>query len=506
MRADPHPRRAPFRAVALLACLPVLLAACTQPVEPPRPQPATQSPSASPTPRMFTLVTTGPVTTADPAVATGYTDSMIVNSVYQRLMVVLPDTGELKPDAATDCLFTSKLVYECTLPDTLSFHNGHVLDASDVKFSIQRALRLDVADTSIGLLSALKRIVTPNAHTVEFELSYPDNQFGYALAGQAASIVDEEAFNPDTPLPLETLPIGSGPYEVQTIAGSEVTVSKFDKYVGPKAGLLDALKVQIVADSVAAEAAINEGTADAVWRSLDNAALQRVSDEIDGSADNTTAMGFRRFPLAGMRVTQLIWNENSKLRDNAKLREGVEKALQPDRTLDSIVPVGVPDHAKSFTLGGRPKLPDLNGTRIHMTLGYVPTAPGQADLASLIRDRIESLGGVSVRLVTSGGADLWLTDSPAWVNNAMGWLQRYLERPLAGSTSKLELLETRARTTNGTARTAALTELQQQAVADATVLPVSQGNGILFLAKGVDLVGEPFGSGQMLGLWGFTRA
>ncbi|MCB0912190.1 MAG: hypothetical protein KDB60_11305 [Propionibacteriaceae bacterium] len=501
MRADRHPRRAPVRAVALLACLPLFLAACTQPVQP---QP-TQSPSPSPTPRVFTLVTTGALTTADPAIAVGYTDSTVVASVYQRLMLVLPETGELKPDAATDCLFTSKLVYECTLPEALTFHNGHVLDSSDVKFSIQRALRLDTPNTSIGLLSALKRIVTPDAQTVRFELSWPDNQFGYALAGQAASIVDEEAFDPDTGLPLETLPIGSGPYEVQTITPTEVTVSRFAKYVGPKTGLLDELKVEVVADSVAAETAINEGTADAVWRSLDNAALQRVTDEIDGNADGTTAQGFRRFPLAGMRITQLVWNENSKLRDNAKLREGVAKALQPDRTLDSIVPVGVADHAKSFPLGGRPKLPDLNGSRIHLTLGYQPTAPGHADLASLIRDRIESLGGVSVRLVTGADADLWLTDSPAWVNNAMGWLQRYLERPLSGSTTKLELLETRARTTSGNARTAALTELQQQAAADATVLPVSQGNEILFLAAGVDLVGEPFGSGQMLGLWGFTR-
>ena len=500
MRADRHPRRGPIRA-AVLVGLAVLLTACTQPAPPP----PTQSPTASPTPRMFTVITTGAVTTADPAVARSYTDSLVVNSIYQRLMMVLPETGELKPDAATDCLFTSKLIYECTLPDQLSFHNGHVLDSSDVKFSIQRALRIDTPDTSIGLLSALKRIDTPDANTVRFELSWPDNQFGYALAGQAASIVDEEAFDPDSALPLETLPIGSGPYEVQTITPGEVTVSKFERYVGPKAGLLDALKVEIVADSVAAETAIADGTADAVWRSLDNAALQRVTDEIDGSADSVTAKGFRRFPMPGMRVTQLVWNQDSKLRDNTKLREGVEKALQPDRTLDSIVPVGVADHAKSFLLGGRPKLPSLDGNRIHMTLGYLPTAPGHADLASLIRDRIESLGGVSVRLVTGGSADLWLTDSPAWVNNATGWLQRYLEHPLAGSRAKLELLETRARTTSGTARTAALTELQQQAAADATVLPVSQGNGVLFLARGVDLIGEPFGSGQMLGLWGFTR-
>lgn len=500
MRAEPHPH--PRRALLKLLVAIVatgLLAACTPTTAP------TLTPSGTATPRQFTVITTGPVTTADPAVATADTDSIVVNSVYQRLMMVLPSTGELKPDVATDCLFTSRTVYECTLPDNLMFHNGHVLDSSDVKFSLQRALRMDTAGTSIWLLSALKRIATPDARTVEFHLSWADNQFGYALAGQAASIVDEEVFDPDTALPLETLPIGSGPYEVETIEATGVQVSKFVKYVGPKTGLLAALKLGVVADSVAAEAAIAEGTADVVWRSLDSAALQRVTDEIAGSPAKSTEMGFSRFPLPGMRVTQLVWNEASTLRQNALLRLGVARALQADRTLDSLVPIGVRDHASAFPLGGRVRLPGLNGNRITLTLGYRRTAPGHADLASLVRNRIEGLDGVSVRLVTNGTADLWLTDNPAWVNNATGWLQRYLSRPIAGSAAKLEALDRRARTTSGASRTTALNELQQQAAADSTVLPVSQGDGILFVGKGVTLVGEPFGSGQILGLWGITR-
>jgi peptide/nickel transport system substrate-binding protein len=501
MRADPHPPRARRRApLVVLGLSLALLAACTPTVQP------TQTPSGTATPRAFTVITTGGMSTADPALAVSGTDSILVNSIYQRLMVVLPGSGELKPDAATDCLFTSKLTYECTLPDDLLFHNGHVLDSSDVKFSIQRALRLDTPGSSIRLLSALKRIDTPDAHTVRFQLSWPDNQFGYGLATQAASIVDEQVFDPDSPLPLETaLPVGSGPYAVGSITPESATFTRFEKYVGAKKGLLDSLTLSVVADSVAAEEAIEKGTADVVWRGLDNAALQRVSDKIAGSPTKTTPSGFSRFPLPGMRVTQLVWNEGSKLRRDATLRDGVAKALQPDRTLDSIVPVGVADYASSFAVGGRPKLPTLKGGRIYLTLGYDPTAPGHADLASIVRDRIESLDGVSVRLVTGGAADLWLTDRPAWVNNATGWLQRYLASPLPGSRAKLDILARRARTTTETARTAALAEIQQQAAADATVLPIAQSDGIMFVAKGVTLVGEPFGSGQVLGLWGITR-
>lgn len=498
MRAEAGARGA-VAGLALICAL-ALLNACTAPV----PEPTSQ-PTASPTPRPFTLATSDPIATADPAVATGDTDSIIATSVYQRLMLVLPGTGELKPDAANDCLFTSRLVYECTLPEQLLFHNGHVLDSSDVRFSIQRALRLEAAGTSIGLLSALKRIDTPDARTVRFHLAWADNQFGYALAGQAVSIVDEEVFDPDTALPLETLPVGSGPYQVQSLDAETASFARFEKYLGPKIGLLPSLQLDVVPDSVAAETAINDGTVDAVWRSLDNAALQRVSDEIAGAADKRTAEGFTRMPLAGMRVAHLVWDPASKLRSNDDLRLGVARALQPDRTLDSLVPVGVAGHAESFEVGGRAKLPEFKGERINLTLRYSPSAPGHRDLASLLRDRIEGLDGVSVRLVTNGAADLWLTDRPAWVNTATGWLQRYLADPLSRSEAKLEALDRRARTTSGSARTVALTELQQQAAVDATVLPVSQGDAILFLGKGVSLVGEAFGSGQALGLWGFSR-
>lgn len=495
MRVRPPSHRRLIPIAVVLA----LLTACTPNTPPPA------SPTPSPTPREFTVITTGEITTADPAMALSDTDSILINSVYQRLMTVLPSTGELKPDAATDCLFTSKLVYECTLPENLVFHNGHTLDSADVRFSLQRALRLNTADTSVGLLAALRRIETPDAYTIKFHLSWADNQFGYALAAQAASIVDAEAFDPDAALPLDTLPVGSGPFQVESIEPELTRFSRFEKYLGPRTALLPALRLAVVADSVAAEAAIADGSADVVWRSLDNAALQRLTDEIAASPERVTEQGFSRLALPGFRIARLVWNPDSRRRAKAVLRQGIAAALQADRTLGSLVPVGVTDHASAFAVGGRPELPELNGQRINLVLGYDSSAPGHADLARLLRDRIESLDGVSVRLVSSGAADLWLTDAPAWVNTATGWLQRYLAYPLPGSETKLAALELRARTTTGAARTAALTELQQQAAVDATVLPVSQGEGILFLGKGVKLIGEGFGSGQTLGLWAITN-
>lgn len=484
------------------------LAACTVPQPAPQPEPVASSTTAtpSPTPQVdyLKVATVDPITSLDPAFVTGPTGATVVGSVYQRLMTVLPTTGELKPDAA-DCLFTSKTVYECTLTEGLKFHNGDALDSSDVKFSIQRALRIGAPGTSASLLSALRRIDTPNPLTVRFSLEWPDNQFGYALATAAASIVDESTYDPDLELAEGTLPNGSGPYQLTAIREKELTFSRFVGYLGARAGLFPDLKLIVLPDSAAAEAAIADASVDVVWRGLDPAAQQRLELEISASPDHTTTKGFTRLALSGWRTNRLLWSATSKLRKNDSLREAVATVLQADRTSDSIVPVGVGDHVSAFAVGGRPKTPKMKKGRVKLTLAYAAAAPGNGDLARLIRDRIEQLDGVTVRLVTSGDADLTLTDQPAWVNNAMGWLQAYLDYPLPASAAKLTDASRRARSTTGAARTAALAELQQQAATDDTVVPITQSDGIMFLGKGVKTFGETFGSDQALGLWGLLR-
>lgn len=486
------------------------LAACTPSQPAPVPIPVVSStsasPSASPTPKVdyLTVGTVDPITSLDPAFITGPTGATVVDSVYQRLMTVLPTTGELKPDAA-DCLFTSKVVYECTLVEGLTFHNGDILDSSDVKFSIQRALRISAPGTSASLLSSLRRIDTPDPRTVRFTLEWPDNQFGYALATAAASIVDESYYDPDLELAAGTLPNGSGPYQVTAAGPDELTFKRFVGYLGARGGMFPDLKLRILPDSAAAEAAIADASVDVVWRSLDSAAQQRLDLEISANPAHTTAKGFTKFNLSGWRTNRLIWSATSKLRKNDTLRTAIATVLQADRTSDSIVPVGVTDHVSAFAVGGRPKTPKMKKGRLKLTLGYSAAAPGNADLARLIRDRIEQLDGVSVRLVTTSDADLTLTDQPAWVNNAMGWLQTYVDNPLPASASKLTEATRRARSTTGAARTAALAELQQQAATDDTVVPLTQSDGIMYIGKGVKTFGETFGGDQALGLWGLLR-
>ena len=208
--------RRPVRVAALVALVLAVaapLAGCRVPSQTPTPTPST--PGA--TPRPFTVMSTDPIRVTDPAAITDTDSTVIAQNVFQRLMTADPGGSVLKPDAARDCLFTAATTYSCTLNEKLQFHNGHPLTSSDVKFSIERATRLDVPGSSASLLSSLRRIDTPDDRTVRFLLSRPDTQFGWGLASSAASLVDEEVYNADRVHEPTDPVVGSGPFQLSDL-------------------------------------------------------------------------------------------------------------------------------------------------------------------------------------------------------------------------------------------------------------------------------------------------
>ena len=253
----------------------LLLSACRTPGEQPVP-----TPTSRPTPRPFTVMSTDQIRVTDPAAITDAASTVLALNVFQRLMTADPGGSVLKPDAARDCLFTTATTYTCTLNDELAFHNGHPLTSSDVKFSIERAARLNVPGSSAVALSSLRRIQTPDQKTVRFLLSSPDTQFGWALASPAASIVDEEIYDADRVRDSNDPIVGSGPFAVTKYTGNQLQLSRYQDYVGRNPARLPALVYRSVADTPTLEDAMTKGTVDVVWRGLDAPAITRFSQQV----------------------------------------------------------------------------------------------------------------------------------------------------------------------------------------------------------------------------------
>lgn len=510
--AGERPGRRLRVAVAAVAALAagVLPAGCSSVGDVPQPAPSQSTPTTPP----LTVLSTDPVRVSDPAAVTDPGSVVLSLNVFQRLMTAEPGQAVLKPDAAKDCLFTSATVYTCTLNQGMAFHNGHELTSSDVKFSIQRALRLEVPGSSAALLSTLRRIETPDRLTVRFVLSRADTQFGWALASPAAAIVDEQVYDADDVRPRDQQVVGSGPFAVAELAEDELRLRRNPGYVGRTPARMDAVLYRTVPDSAALENAIKTGTADVVWRGLSRAAITRYTRQVSVSEDDTTDDGYGMQVQTGTRVLMLAWSAQSRHRLNTDLRNALAVALQGDRTLDSVVPGGIPNQISAFPLGGSAE-PDVTwSNRIRLTLGYDPTMPDGQDTATQIRTRLEDTGGMSVRLravdptvATENPPDLMVLDRKAWTSTGLAWLQPYLDTPLPASASDAVALERRFRAATEEADAArALASLQRKAAADLVLVPLTQSDEYLFTAPAVEVPANSFGPGWQLGLWGMFRA
>ena len=387
------PRISRLRRIAVLGLLALALAGCRTTGESPTPTPGS-------TPRPFTVMSTDRIRVTDPAAITDTASAMLSLNVFQRLMTADPGQSVLKPDAARDCLFTSSTSYTCTLNEDLAFHNGHPLTSSDVKFSIERAARLNVPGSSTSLLSSLRRIETPDDKTIRFVLSRVDTQFGWALASPTASIVDEESYDADEIQAPKAPIVGSGPFKVVKFAEDQLQLSRYPDYVGRNPA-----RISRTGLSHRPRLGDDRGRDDQRRRRRGLAGAGRRGRHPAEPAGGARARrsrpprGFNETVLTGTRVLQLHWSRTSPMRGES--RSCGRRSPRPCRAtgpLISVVPGGVPGHLATFPLGGKVKPKVTWKNRINLTLGYDPSMPNGQDIATQIRTRLENTGGLSVKL------------------------------------------------------------------------------------------------------------
>lgn len=497
----------PDRSRLLRGCVAALvalvLAGCVPEVSPPPPEPTSK-------PRAFTVGTTDRISVTDPAAITDSASASIAYNVFQRLWTTDPGSTSPKPDAVQDCRFDSPTLYVCTLREGLQFHNGHALTSSDVKFSIERALRLNVSGSSVSMLSSLRRIETTDDRTVRFILSQPDTEFVFGLASPAASIVDEEVYDPDSIRKVGESIIGSGPFQVSFFNPDELQLARYGAYQGRHGASVDGLIVRIYESSTELEEAMADHSIDVVWRGLNTPALTRLQNQIQANQNNRTDTGFGQVAVSGARVRQLRWNPDSDQRRTTSMRKAVAGALQDDRVMASLIPSGIEGSKESFSVGAGATISTPWKKRAKLTLAYDPTAPDAADQANQIRTRLEDSASMSVRLVKStpvesADADLLLVDFKAWTPTGMAWLQPYLDQPIQ-TTEVRDPVKTIREATDPTQAAAALGELQDLAAEDLVVLPIIQTDENVFVAEGWLVEAGLLAPGWQLGLWGFRRA
>jgi peptide/nickel transport system substrate-binding protein len=200
--------------------------------------------------------------------------------------------------------------YTFKLRKGAKFHDGEAFDASDVKFSFERAK--DDKSTNKAkkaVFDNIRRIDAPDAHTVILTLENADPNFLFRMGENTAVILD-----PKSAAGAATKPVGTGPFTFdEWKKGTSVTLKKWPGFRDAKSIRLERATFRFINDPAARVAALLAGDIDGVPR-LDapQAVKQLQADkrfvvEVGNTAGKgIVAINNRKKPFDDVRVRRAI--------------------------------------------------------------------------------------------------------------------------------------------------------------------------------------------------------
>lgn len=243
-------------------------------------------------------------------------------NVDGSVVPLLAESWSMDPDGKS---------YTFKLKKGVKFHDGEAFDASDVKFSFERAK--DVKSTNKAkkaVFDNIRRIDAPDAHTVILTLENADPNFLFRMGENTAVILD-----PKSAAGAATKPVGTGPFTFDDWKkGNSVTLKKWPGFRDAKAAKLERVTFRFINDPAARVAALLAGDIDGVPR-LDapQAVKQLQADKrFDVVIGNTAGKGIvainnRKKPFDDVRVRRAIMHAIDRKAFIDGVLEGLAKPI-----------------------------------------------------------------------------------------------------------------------------------------------------------------------------------
>ena len=203
-------------------------------------------------------------TSLDPAqVEAGEGGETVILQVFDRLVEFSPEGPDLIPGLAEEVpsgdnglISEDGLTYTFPIRAGVVDHEGNPVDATDVKYSWDRALTMDLPESNVGLLSDnVASTEAPDAETFVVTLNQPNAAFLNSVVTQSvASIMSEEYVEANGGVAagqpnevVSTSPVGTGPYVFGAWnRGENMLFTVNQDYWGTPANL--DLRIEIVPD------------------------------------------------------------------------------------------------------------------------------------------------------------------------------------------------------------------------------------------------------------------
>ncbi|MFI9769992.1 ABC transporter substrate-binding protein [Streptomyces sp. NPDC052415] len=477
----------------------------------------------------------------DPAYAYDVGTWNILRQTVQTLMIQPRGEGEPVPEAAERCGFTDagNERYACTLREGLKFANGDTVTAADVKYSIERALKLKADSGVSALLSTVDTVETKGEREVIFHLNTADATFPYKLSTPVAGIVDPDDYEAGK-LRDGFQVDGSGPYtfDAEEEDGKLVKAvfTRNPSYKGALTVNNDEVELRSFADADAMSSAIEQGDIHLMSRTMSPEQIQRLSTASDSEVDLVE--------MSGLEIRYLAFNTDAPAVETKAVRQAMAQVINRGELVSkvygtqaeplySLVPASLTGHSNAFfnrygepsTAKAKALLAKANvSTPVSMTLHYTTDHYGSATKKEfeLLKEQLNSSGLFDVKIKGTP----WETFRPAEQKGeyevyGMGWFpdfpdadnyiapfldkDNFLGSPYANSEIRNSLIPESRREADRQSAVDSLTSIQDIVAEDVPVLPLWQGKQ--YVAARDDVTGTAYAlnSSSTLQLWELGR-
>jgi peptide/nickel transport system substrate-binding protein len=489
--------------------------------------------------------TTDKVISLDPAGAYDLGSQQIIGNVYQNLLAIPAGGNKPEPDAAENCQFSDPKTYVCKLKAGLKFSSGDPLTSEDVKFSLDRMIKIADPGGPASLLGSLKDVEATDPQTVTMNLKRPDGTWPFILTNNVAAIVPSKIFPADKKQPDDKV-IGSGPYQLEKYTPNQQAVLKINpEYTGTHKGKTENFIMTYFEQPAQLKLAIEQGDVDVAYQTLSPTDIESLRGEaakgvkvIDGEG---TAIRYITFNVAKKPVDKVQGRQAiAQIID----REAIAKEVYKDTVepLYSTIPTALTGSKESFkdAYGG----PDVEKaktlladagvqTPIALDGWYTPThyGPVEADLWNEIKRQLEASGLFTVKLDSTEWTQYkdaafdkgdyyfygmgWFPDYP----DADNYLSSFLRDGRATGAKRPggffqngyvnkdveAALDTEIATDDESKRAPAFQEVQDVVAKDVPLLPLWQGKQIAVIRDGVDGVKETLDPAYLFRFWLVTK-
>ena len=306
------------------------------------------------------------IATLDPAVGYDWVNWSMIKSLYSRLMDYTPGTPDLIPSLAESFTVSPDgLTYTFKLRKGVKFTNGREIVASDVKYSIERAVDPKTQGPGAGFFGAIKGfdavtggtsatldgIAAPDDSTVIFTLSRPDATFLHVLAINFASVVPKEAVEAAAG-DFGKKPVGSGTFVLKEwTVGQRLVFERNPDYFVKDMPHIDTFTVEVGQEPLVALLRLQKGEVDIAGDGVPPAKFLEIKNSPEGAEIIVDG--------AQLHTGYITLNTKVAPFDNVKVRQALNMAINKERitrilngratAANQPLPPLMPGYDKTFT-------------------------------------------------------------------------------------------------------------------------------------------------------------